>query len=79
MSKLYHMCVDVRGLLRHSDREMRRDLKWIKKDGGEPFASVHELRNELFNELAKGHEVIKMGECDNFDWKEGCQGHEVAE
>lgn len=29
------------------------------------------------DKLAAGHEVIPVGDCDNFDFKEGCQGHEA--
>jgi hypothetical protein len=72
------MCVSVRGLLHRSNAELRSDMKWITKDGGIPYASVAEFRNSLMDELAKGHEVLPTGECDNFDWKKGCQGHEQA-
>lgn len=35
-----------------------------------------EARDQLYDELAKGHEVIPFGPCDNFDYKTGCRGHE---
>jgi hypothetical protein len=72
----YHMCSSIRGALRRSHTEMRRALLYTFKDDGSPYRSVAELREALFDELAKGHEVIPMGDCDNFDWKTGCQGHE---
>ena len=73
----HHMCISVRGLLRHSAAEMKRYIKSITKDDGTPFSSVDEYRNALLDEIAKGHEVLPMSkDCDNFDFKKGCQGHE---
>ena len=38
-----------------------------------------EVKRALLAELEKGHAVIPMGKCDNFDFKTGCRGHEVPE
>jgi hypothetical protein len=38
--------------------------------------SADEAINVLMDELAAGHEVIPIGECNNFDYKKGCLGHE---
>lgn len=70
-----HMGISVRGALKWSKAELRKALLWMKKDGGKPFASVAELRQALEAELAQGHEVIPYGNCDNWDFKDGCQGH----
>lgn len=78
-AKTYHMCMSVRGVLLWPKSEQRRGLKYITKDDGTPFRTTDELRNALLDELAKGHEVIPMEICDNFDWKKGCQGHPCAE
>lgn len=72
----YHLCQSVRGPLTNwGKREWKDATKWITKADGskyEPF----ELKQAFLDELAQGHEVIPIGpECDNFDWKEGCQGH----
>jgi hypothetical protein len=32
--------------------------------------------DKLMDELAQGHEAIPFSECDNWDWKTGCKGHE---
>lgn len=72
----YHLCSSVRGMLNWPNSEAKRSLKWITKSDGTRFGSVQELRNMLMDELAAGHEVIKTGECDNHDWKTGCQGHD---
>jgi hypothetical protein len=74
--KTIHLCVSVRGLLHHSDRELRNFLKWITGDGGKPFASVTALRAALMEELSQGNEVLPTGPCEGFDYKTGCPGHE---
>ena len=75
MGKTIHLCQSVRGALRWSAKEMREACKWTTKDDGSRF-TPDELRDAFMDELAKGHEVIKTGECDNFDYKKGCLGHE---
>lgn len=42
---------------------------------GKPLNTAKQVRKMLQDELALGHEVIPMGDCDNFDWKTGCKGH----
>lgn len=72
----YHLSVSVRGVLRRSNRELKRDhLKWMMQDDGTPYPSADALRDALMDELAAGHEVLSLGECDNFDPKQGCLGH----
>jgi len=79
MSKTIHLVISVRGMLNWPIREAKRNLKWITKEDGTRYTSVDELRNALMDELAKGHEVLKTGECDNHDWKKGCLGHDTTE
>lgn len=70
------MGVSVRGaLMNWSDKELAALL--IRDDGTKPSAS--EAKAFLLDELAKGHERLPMGECDNWDWKRGCLGHEQSE
>ena len=80
----YHVCISVRGMLNWPLRETKRHVcgkhPTVTKDDGTRFAGVHEFRQMLMDELAKGHEVLPMGkECDNFDWKTGCRGHPVPD
>lgn len=83
MSKrLIHMCISVRGVLHWPESEMRKATGpkgWIRHDDGSPM-TVHELKDSLMDELARGHEVIPMNkDCDNFDYKKGCLGHAIKE
>lgn len=74
-----HMCISVRGVLSTwKTTEWKRALKTITKKDGTRYQSINDLKSAFFDELAKGHEVIPLGECDNFDWKTGCKGHPVT-
>lgn len=73
MSRSFHFCLDVKGFLMHSKL---RDYKGMfTRDDGSSM-SPEEAKRTLLDELAKGHEKLPMGKCDNFDFKEGCLGHE---
>lgn len=75
----HHMGQSVRGALNWSPAETRRALKFMKKDDGSRFSCSAELRDAFMDELAEGHELIPLGECDNWDWKTGCKGHPLSE
>jgi len=49
--------------------------KLFTNDSGRTL-SADEAKMHLLDELAQGHEVLPMTECDNFDYKRGCRGHE---
>lgn len=76
MSTLIHTSLSVRGALRWSKREMARATEWILKADGSKY-TTDELREALMSELAKGNEFVPMGECSDFDPKNGCRGHKV--
>lgn len=77
MSTTIHLCVSVRGMLNWDKRYAKRMIKCggVTKNDGSRYASVDELRYELMNELAAGHEVLPTGPCEGFDYKTGCPGH----
>ena len=73
MPKMFHLCVDVRGALMNWKA---RDFEGVfQTDDGKPMSAI-EAKAALLDELSKGHERIPCGNCDNFDWKTGCMGHE---
>ena len=76
MSKIIHMGISVRGLLGKSEAQLKKIMRACSKDDGSDYLNVFEFRNDLCDLIADGKEVIPMGCCDNWDYKEGCQGHE---
>jgi hypothetical protein len=77
MARTIHMCISVRGMLNWNRVDAKRNMKSITKRDGTHYASFEELKHELYDELAKGHEVLPLGEaCEGFDYKKGCPGHE---
>lgn len=76
-TRTLHVGLSVRGALAWDRAEFRRALKWMKREDGTPFESVEQLRDALMDELVAGHEILPFAECDNWDWKEGCRGHDV--
>ncbi len=72
----YHLCQSIRGPLTNWNlKDWRNALKWISDSDGKPFSGVAALKQSFLDELALGHEVVPIGVCGNFDWKEGCLGH----
>lgn len=71
----YHFSQSIRGpLMNWKQSDWMGATKYITRNDGSHF-TVGELKMQFLDELAKGHEVVPLGECDNFDWKTGCQGH----
>lgn len=72
----FHMHFSVRNALKLSRREFHRRWKGcFTRDDGTPMTD-DEAIDALLDELSKGHELIPLGHCDNFDYKEkGCLGH----
>ncbi len=70
-----HMCASVRGLLRRPRREL--DRMFVDPATGKKLRAEAAIEF-LFDALARGHEVIPLSrDCDNFDFKTGCLGHEL--
>lgn len=64
----YHMCMSVRGAIRN------KAFGGFTDKSGKPVSKA-KVQEFLLDELSKGHEVVPMGECDNFCYKTGCKGH----
>lgn len=70
----HHMCLSVRGALMNWHRGSHHGFQ---HDDGSPMTNA-EAKAALLEELARGHEVIPFGQCDDFDYKSGCRGHVAA-
>jgi hypothetical protein len=64
----FHVCQDIRDALWH------RCFGDFQYDDGRPMRPL-EAFNALCDELAKGHTVLPVPECDHFDPRVGCLGH----
>jgi len=77
MSRRFHMGLSVRGALRWPVSELAKLLRDSDGDGG--FLSPQDAREALMEELSKGHEVLPIGDCPDWDYTTGCPGHEEAD
>ena len=70
-----HVCVDIRGLLHKTDREL---TGWFLREDG-TVATPAEAREMLMDQLAMGRKVLPFGEaCEGFSYETGCPGHRTA-
>jgi hypothetical protein len=74
MGKTYHLCLDVRGALNNWTKKNYNGYM-VRADGS--VMSYADARKALVDSWNLGRKVIPIGECDNFDYEHGCQGHEV--
>jgi hypothetical protein len=75
MATQFHLCLDIRGALKN--KLGKKSLKGLfHKDNGKS-CTHEEAQDYLFDCLAKGWEVLPIGECENFDYKTGCRGHKI--
>jgi len=69
------MCQSITGpLATFKASDWNRMAKaFTNDDGSRPTGE--QVRQWFVDQLAMGHEVIPLGDCDNFDYKKGCLGH----
>ena len=66
-----HLCADIRGAL------SRKNISGIFNDKMGNNLSDRQARETLYDMLADGYEKVPSGNCDNFDKKRGCLGHDA--
>lgn len=69
---VHHGCLDVRGALTNWTN---RQLAGMFRHPDGRRMTGPEVKAQLLDELAQGHEVLPLGECEGFDHKTGCPGH----
>lgn len=70
-----HIGISVRGALAQTDAQLKPWIGNIMCDGV-ACKSVGEVRSYLMEALSQGYEYIGPPECDNWDPKRGCLGHD---
>ena len=73
---IMHCCMSIRGTL---ENYRRKKMDGLFRDKSGKHVSDRESRDYLYDCLAKGWRVIPLGDCDNFDYQEGCKGHSAEE
>lgn len=68
-----HLHLDIEGGIRNA-----ATLKGVITVDGKTLMTVKEIRAFLREQLALGHKVLPMDDCDNFDYQTGCRGHRGA-
>jgi len=78
-TKIIHVCQSVRGALRNWRAREWENCVTDPETG--KTLTPNEVREWLFDELARGHEVIPFGDpCEGFDFSGGgCPGHPQEE
>lgn len=80
MPKKIHMSQSVRGpLMNWTPRQWQEATDWMKRDDGSRYESGDALKAAFLDLLVAGNEVIPVGECDDFDPKKGCRGHDIPD
>jgi hypothetical protein len=70
MSRTIHLCQSVEGALKNWKKA---EWKSLAKSNN---CSIDDMKEYFWNCLKEGKLVLPIGECDNFDYKKGCLGHE---
>jgi hypothetical protein len=72
--KTVHVSIDIRGVLEWSNNRLDG---FLRDRDSRRLLTADEVRAALQDELAKGHSLIPWGNCEGFDFREGCPGHPV--
>ena len=70
-----HASLSVRGALRWDKRRLKRLAPALVVDGRQ-CRTAEEAREVLLDLLSDGTELLPLGNCEGFDPKTGCPGHE---
>ena len=70
----WHLSTSINGLLALSDKDLSTWLDYVQDENG-VHPTLPEFKKYLNEEIAKGHRLLPVPECDNFDPVKGCLGH----
>lgn len=72
MSRVFHMSVDIRGLM-SAKKSQRKNL--LRREDGR-YMTPDEAFDALADQLAMGRKSLPFGEkCEGFSYETGCPGH----
>lgn len=70
-----HITTSIDGVLALSDYRLKKLAQYCMVDG-KPLRTAGQVKKMLLKAKAEGMEVIPCPECDNYDGKGYCKGHE---
>ncbi len=74
MKRIIHVCQDIRGALKHWDKQTWTQVAWDNK------MTIDQVKERFRIYLFEGKKVIPISEeCEGFSYIDGCPGHEVKE
>lgn len=71
---IMHCCLDIEGGIKNA-----KSLIGCITVDGHILMDVREIKAFLREQLEMGRRVLPCGDCDNFDYQTGCQGHQLKE
>ncbi len=75
--KTYHCSQSIDGpLMNWTEEEWEENCQWMLDHNNEKFKSGRDLKRVFLDEAFKGHRVVPVDGCDNFDYHQGCLGHD---
>jgi hypothetical protein len=73
--KRYHFGIHVSGVLSMPQAEFESFFQWLKISN-QQITDIAAFRQLLEEATVAGHTVIPIGLCTNWDFHEGCRGHQ---
>lgn len=69
-----HFCLSLKGALNNFKKSEWKNA--LKTEDGR-WLTPDEVKSFFIDCLSEGKLVLPMGDCDKFDYKTGCPGHEI--
>lgn len=77
-SKSFHTMISVDSMLKCSKMDFDKVWKGVFHNDAGEMMTYQQVREVFLEHKRLGHKVFPCGDCNNFDWDSGCQGHEES-
>lgn len=75
--KTYHFTQSIEdALMDWTEKDWKVNSQWMLDLNNEKFKSGRDLKKVFLEEAFRGHRVVPVEGCDNFDYHQGCLGHD---
>ena len=72
---MYHFGIHVACVLSWSQSESESFFQWLARTSNQQTTDSAAFRKLLEEAAERGHTVIPIGLCSNWDFHKGCRGH----